>query len=72
MDLAEFLDTLDRHHTSYRLDRVRQAVMVVVATPGYRWEVEFMDDGAIEVERFVSDGGVAGDELLSELLAALD
>jgi len=72
MDLVQFLGVLDEHRTSYRLDRVRDAVMVVVATPGRRWEVEFMDDGTVEVERFQSDGTVAGDRLLSELLTELD
>ena len=36
--------------------------MVEVAVPGQRWEVEFMDDGLIEIEKFISDGGVWYDE----------
>ena len=30
--------------------------MVEVAVPGQRWEIEFMDDGTVEIEKFISDG----------------
>jgi hypothetical protein len=30
--------------------------MMSVAVPGERWEIEFFDDGRIELERFVSQG----------------
>ena len=46
--------------------------MVEIATPGGRWEVEFMDDGGVEIERFVSDGTIAGSEAISDLLSELD
>ena len=46
--------------------------MVVIATPGDRWEVEFMDAGGIEIERFHSDGTIVGEEGIGSLLAALD
>ena len=34
---------------------------------GARWEVEFFADGSVEVEVFVSSGGVQGPELLTRL-----
>lgn len=41
----------------YSLEVVRpDAVMVDLATPGTRWEIQFIGNGAIEVEKFVSDG----------------
>ena len=43
--------------------------MVLVAVPGERWEIEFLADGSIEVERFISDGGIYGEEALNELFA---
>ncbi|WP_216595229.1 hypothetical protein [Cylindrospermum stagnale] len=43
--------------------------MVNVAIPGQRWEVEFFADGSVEVERFISSGEVAGEDVLSELFA---
>jgi hypothetical protein len=32
--------------------------MVEIAVPGQRWEVEFMDDGSIEIEKFISSGQI--------------
>ena len=32
--------------------------MVIAVVPGQRWEIEFMSDGTVEVERFVSDGTI--------------
>lgn len=72
MILTEFLQLLDERREHYRLNRVRDAIMVEIATPGSRWEVEFMDDGDVEIERFVSDGTIAGSEAISELLSELD
>ena len=45
--------------------------MVHIATPGSRWEVEFMDDGGVEVERFDSDGTLFGEAILPEILNEL-
>lgn len=65
--LLEFLSRLDRARIHLKLDRVRdEAVMVEIAVPGQRWEVEFMDDGTIEVERFLSQH-LEGEEALEEL-----
>jgi hypothetical protein len=69
MDLTTFLRRLDAFRISYRLDRVRDATMVVVAVPGERWEVEFMDEGGVEVEMFRSDGTMADASALGALFA---
>jgi len=29
--------------------------MIEVAVPGQRWEIEFLEDGTIEIEKFISD-----------------
>ena len=71
MTLSQFLELLDKRRIAYRLDRVRAAVMVVIATPGDRWEVEFMDAGGIEIERFQSDGTILDEDGIGSLLAAL-
>jgi hypothetical protein len=42
----------------------------VTASGDERWEVEFFDNGAVEIERFTSTGGVddaSVDDLLAEL-----
>ena len=41
--------------------------MVLVTVPGERWEVEFLADGSVEVERFISDGEIYGEDILGEL-----
>jgi hypothetical protein len=69
--LLDFLNRLDAEKLSYRLSHFREeTVAVEVAVPGERWEVEFYATGAVEVERFRSDGHVSADEsLLAELFA---
>jgi len=66
--LLGFLERLDQHRIHYRLEHNRpESILVDIAVPGERWEVEFMENGDIEVERFVSDGSICGDEQLESL-----
>jgi len=70
--LLTFLDPLDNAGLFYTLQRIRQeSVLVEVAVPGSRWEVVFMRDGYVEVERFSSTGEI-GDATLLEVLPASD
>ncbi len=67
--LTSFLKQLDEAHIHYTLACHREdAIMVLVTVPGERWEVEVLGDGAIEVERFLSNGEICGEETLQELL----
>jgi len=66
--VLRFLDALDTAKIWYRLEHVRETLMVILAIPGERWEVEFFEDGRIEVERFVSTGSIEGEELLTKLM----
>jgi hypothetical protein len=53
----------------YRLDQYRDdAIMVEVAVPGERWEIEFRDGGTVEAEVFRSDGTIHDGSGLDELL----
>jgi hypothetical protein len=71
--LLGFLNRLDRANAWYRLVHTRpDSVMVDIALPGWRWEVEFMADGAVEIERYRSVGVQVMPELLEELLAGLE
>ena len=54
--LLKFLNTLEEKNIYYKLNKVRDAIMVEIAIPGERWEVEFFSDGQVEVEKFISDG----------------
>ncbi|MEJ0063124.1 MAG: hypothetical protein WDO70_07960 [Alphaproteobacteria bacterium] len=44
------------------------AILLNVVIPGERWEVEFFEDGTIDVERFRSTGKIEGSQALEELL----
>jgi hypothetical protein len=66
--LPSFLDRLAEAGLSYTIGRYRDSLSVTVAVPGERWEVEFMDDGRIEVERFASSGEIGDERLLGDLL----
>lgn len=68
--LTKFLDRLEEHDIFFELKRSRDAgVSVHVAVPGQRWEVDFLDDGTVDVERFVSDGGVQDESVLETLFS---
>ena len=30
--------------------------MIEVTVPGQRWEIEFLEDGTVDIEKFISDG----------------
>lgn len=55
-ELIEFLNELENRKIYYLLNKVRDSIMIEIAVPGQRWEVEFFADGKIEVEKFISDG----------------
>jgi len=66
--LLAFLDQLEKHNIYYRLDHVRDSLMVLVAVPGQRWEIEFFEAGHVEVEIFTSAGNRLEDESALERL----
>ncbi len=67
--LLAFLNKLEEGRIHYTLLHSRDdAVMVSVAVPGERWEIEFLLDGSVEVERFTSDGEIYGEHSLKQLL----
>ena len=69
-NLVAFLDRLEQKRISYTLAHNREeAILVLVAVPGERWEIEFLCDGAVEVEKFVSTGDISDAESLGELFA---
>lgn len=54
---SELCRELDARHVTYELSFARpEVLMLSVAVPGERWELEFFEDGHIELERFVSTG----------------
>ena len=65
--LLKFLDTLDSKHIYYRINKIRESILVEIAVPGERWEVEFFADGDVQIERFISTMEILGESEL-ELL----
>ena len=65
--LLDFLNKLEENHIFYRLNKVRDAIMVEVAIPGERWEVEFLRDGSIEAEKFITTAEIEGPSALDAL-----
>jgi len=63
-----FLGRLKAANIHYSLsDPTDGAVMVEIAVPGERWEVEFHEDGRVSVEIFRSDAGVQEGEMIEQL-----
>ncbi|MFN8509156.1 MAG: hypothetical protein U0Z75_01100 [Deinococcaceae bacterium] len=58
--LLEFLRGIRTEQIAFRLDHIREAIMVSFATPGVRWEVKFFADGTVETETFLSSGVRSG------------
>lgn len=68
-ELLDFLSQLKQQNIHYVLsDWTAGAIMVEVAVPGERWEIEFHSDGEIGVELFKSDGVIRGPDALPRLL----
>jgi hypothetical protein len=68
--LLTFLRRLDETKIAYELRHSRyDALMVRINVPGERWEVEFLEDDDIEIERFASNGEIYDESMLDELFA---
>jgi len=68
--LLPFLNDLRAGKIYYELRQRREdAIMVEIAVPGERWEVEFLNDGSVEVEVFRSDGQIYDEGHLKKLIA---
>ncbi len=67
--LLGFLSELEERNIFYRLSHVREeTIMVEIAVPGERWEVEFFADGHLEVETFLANpAGIEGEEAIQRL-----
>jgi hypothetical protein len=61
--LIKFLDQLEEAHIYYDLKHSRDSILVRVDLPTGIWEIEFFEDGTLEVEFFPREKGVeAADE----------
>jgi len=67
--LIQFLSKLEEKKIFYKLNKIRESILVEIAVPGERWEVEFFENGEVQVERFFSDGEISGEESLKLLFS---
>ncbi len=67
--LLKFLTDLEEKKIHYNLEHNRDGfIMVNVAIPGERWEIEFSENGKVEIEIFKNSAGILEDESLLEKL----
>jgi hypothetical protein len=68
--LLALLERLDKAKLSYQLSHSREnAIMVIAYAPGEYWEIEFLDDGEIDIERYRSNGSIADESVMEEFFA---
>jgi hypothetical protein len=68
--LIAFLERLKRAKIPHTLNDNRdEAVSVLVFSPHGYWEVDFLADGDVDVERFRSNGQIDDESTLEELFA---
>ena len=48
---------------------LEDALSIVVRVPGQYWEIDFHQDGTVEIERFLSSGTIEDESALAELFA---
>ena len=65
--LLMFLEELEERKIYYQLNKIRDSILVEIAVPGQRWEVEFMANGSIVMEKFLSDGTIYNEEEIKTL-----
>ena len=74
-ELIKLLERLEKKKFFYKLSKTREdTIMIEVAVPGQRWEIEFNTYGKspehdckIEIEKFVSNGIIYDESELETL-----
>jgi hypothetical protein len=71
--LNEFVNRLELIKAPYRIRKIReQAILVEVLAPSEHWEIEFLEDGDIEIERYRSGGLIEDESALAQLWRLLE
>jgi hypothetical protein len=69
-DVLAVLRRLDTARIRYRLEQTRDdAIAIEVVVPGERWEIEFLENGEVEIEIFRSNGEILDAHALDDLCA---
>ncbi|HDR7951344.1 TPA: hypothetical protein QCY38_005132 [Bacillus toyonensis] len=54
--MIALLNKLVENSIFYKRNKVEnEGIMVEVAVPGQRWEIEILEDGTVDIEKFISD-----------------
>lgn len=67
-DVIDFLDTLGERKLPFRLGKIRDSILIEIPLEDQLWEVEFMQDGTVEAEKFVRSDPPLDAEGLRELI----
>lgn len=68
--LMQIIRKLEAARIHFRVDYHRyEAVTIEAVVPGERWEIDVLEDGEVDFERFVTTGGVRGED---EMKAAIE
>ena len=68
--LMKIIHALEAARIHFTVTRYRRdAVSILATVPDERWEIDVLEDGTIEFERFVSTGGVTGKTELKQAIA---
>lgn len=66
--LIKFLDELEQNKIYYDIKKIRDGLLVEIVVPGERWEVEYLSNGEIIIEKFKSDGNIFFEDELRKLI----
>ena len=66
--LIALFERLDAARIPYTIEHSREdAIMILAVAPGEYWEIEFLKDGEIDIERYRSNGKIQDESVLQEL-----
>jgi hypothetical protein len=66
--LIAHLERLEKAKIPYTMEHSREdAIMILAFAPGEYWEIEFLEDGEIDIERYRSNGKIHDESILQEL-----
>jgi hypothetical protein len=67
--LLDIINHFEEANIWYTLLHMRpEAIMILTAAPGERWEIEVLDDGSVDVEIFRSDGSIQDEQVLDDFI----
>lgn len=68
--LMEIIRDLEAARIHFRVTHHRyDGITIEAVVPGERWEIDVLEDGGVDFERFVSAGGVTGEAEMKQSVA---